>query len=90
MFVMAWTRRTYHLKEELDMAIDHLRACLDSSPSTQLMLARSWPGAWLLARHKVEGLDERLSVEEACPWSTVDELLDAAEERLAIDRRRFP
>ena len=32
MFVMAWPHRTYHLKVELGMAIDHLIGCLRTRP----------------------------------------------------------
>ena len=38
----------------------------------------------------IQGLDDTLDLPDACPWPTLDDLLRAAEERQAADRRRFP
>ena len=60
MFVMAWPHRTYHLKVELGMAIDHLIGCLEDSPSMWLLLEKRWQSTWRSARFKVMSLDERI------------------------------
>ena len=90
MFLMAWPHRSYYLKVELDLARDRLRACLEDSPSMHLLISECWARTWLSVRYEIEGLDDRLSLEEACPWSTLDELTAAADERLMAERRLFP
>lgn len=89
MFLMAWPRRNYHQKVELDMAVDHLRACLEESPSMWLLVEDDWEGTWFSARFDAQRLDDELDLPEACPWPSLEELLHAAEERLEADNRRF-
>jgi hypothetical protein len=90
MFLMAWPRRNYHLHVELGRAVDHLRACLEEAPSMWLLVDESRDGSWQLARSEALGLDDTLDLPDACPWPGLDDLLPAAGERLATDRRRFP
>ncbi len=90
MFLLAWPRRTYYLHVELGMAVDHLRGCLEESPSMWLMVDKSWQDCWWSTQYEIQGLDDTLDLPDACPWPTLDDLLRAAEERQAADRRRFP
>jgi hypothetical protein len=90
MFLMAWPRRNYHLKVELGLAVDHLRACLEEAPSMWLLVDETRDGSWQLVRSEALGLDDTLDVPETCPWPRLDDLLRAAEERLTADRGRFP
>lgn len=89
MFLLAWPGRTYHLHVELGMAIEHLRACLEESPSMWPFVDGSHRRSWSLARFDAQGLDEAVDLPEACPWPTLDDLIRAGEERLAADRQRF-
>jgi hypothetical protein len=90
MFLVAWPRRTHHLHVELGLAVDHLRACLEEAPSMWLLVDEARDGSWQLARSEALGLDDTLDLPDACPWPGLDDLLRAAEERRAADRRRFP
>ena len=89
MFLMAWPRRTYHQHVELGLALDHLRGCLEESPSMWLLVDEKWDRSWYLARSDVLGLDDGLDLPEACPWPALADLERGAEERLAEGRRRF-
>jgi hypothetical protein len=90
MFVMAWPRRTYHLKVELGMALDHLCGCLEDAPSMWVFLEKRWRSTWSSAQFKVMCLDDRIEPPDECPWATIEDLFRDAERRLAEDRQQFP
>lgn len=89
LFVLAWPKRTYHLHVRLRMALDHLRGCLEASPSMRLFEERL-DRAWQRACFEVTSLDEAVAEPpEACPWPDLDAVMAAAEARLAADGRIF-
>ena len=92
MFILAWPKRTYHLHVELWMALERIRGCLADSPSMGLFDNREeLQLRWSLARHQVLTLDDTVpEPPERSPWSCLDDVLAAADERRSRDAARFP
>jgi len=86
MFVLAWPKRSYALRVRIGLALDHLNACIEDSPSMALFAEATLDQAWKSVRYAVMELDESLpEPPEQRPWTSLGALLSATRGRIFED-----
>jgi hypothetical protein len=86
MFVLAWPKRSYALRVRIGLALDHLNACIEDSPSMALFAETTLDQTWASVRYAVMELDESLpEPPKQRPWPSLDALLSATRERISED-----
>ncbi|MBP2312774.1 hypothetical protein [Azospirillum soli] len=87
MFALVWPKRTEGMRLQLLTATADLEHCLRESPSMHLFADLA--GCWRATRDGVLRLDDTMRLPEECPWVSLADLIEAAENSLA-ERRYLP
>lgn len=87
MFALVWPKHTEGMRLQLLSALADLGHCMQESPSMRLFADLA--GCWRATRDGVLRLDDMVHLPDQCPWPSLADLIEAAENSLA-DRRYLP